>query len=79
MKKTLLVTAIFLMFPSQLTWAAQDQGKPAPDWVLQHRQDQAKGIKGKRVKPAKKIGGTAQKGAPQVSPLVKKGKVAPKN
>jgi hypothetical protein len=79
MKKVLLAIAVLMISAPQMTRGAQDQGKPVPDWVLQHRQDQAKGIKGKRVKPAKKIGGTAQKGAPQVSPLGKKGKVAPKN
>ncbi len=71
MKKILLAAVIlFAASAGTVSWAAPIQKKEKPQWVLEHEKDHAMGRHLKKAKPVRKVGGTAQRGAKQVSPLV---------
>ena len=74
MKKITLAVAILMSAAVGMgtVWAQAIQQKEKPQWVLDHEKKHALGHHSQKTKPVRKIGGTAKRGAKQVSPLVVK-------
>jgi hypothetical protein len=73
MNKLLQVAFVLMMaIPSVSVWAQSPQTNEKPQWVQDLEKNHAPGRHDKKIKPVRKISGTAIRGAKQVSPLVVK-------
>jgi hypothetical protein len=75
MKKMLWVVLVLLLSVPKITLASTPaKNTTPPDWVVEHQKQSGKGRLQKHTKPPRKIAGTVNKNAKQVSPKPKEKK-----
>jgi hypothetical protein len=65
-KVLLIIFFMFVLSPLGQSWAQNSKEKP--QWVLDHEKEMRVGSRSPKVKPVRKVSGTAKRGAKQVSP-----------